>query len=76
MLPPPHVRIFYFCYSHDRPTGGQKQAYHHVDILNRHPPSSLFPVGDAPSLVARVEQIAAAYPDRLSEFEAAATVGL
>jgi hypothetical protein len=30
------VRIFYFAYSHDRPTGGQKQAYRHVDILNRH----------------------------------------
>jgi hypothetical protein len=29
-------RIFYYCYSHDRPTGGQKQAYRHVDILNRH----------------------------------------
>jgi hypothetical protein len=29
------MRIFYFCYSHDRPTGGQKQAYRHVDILNR-----------------------------------------
>jgi glycosyltransferase involved in cell wall biosynthesis len=29
-------QIFYFCYSHDRPTGGQKQTYRHVDILNRH----------------------------------------
>jgi hypothetical protein len=28
-------RIFYFCYSHDRPTGGQKHTYTHVDILNR-----------------------------------------
>ena len=28
------VRIFYFAYSHDRPTGGQKQTYRHVDILN------------------------------------------
>jgi hypothetical protein len=30
------VRVFYFAYSHDRPTGGQKQCYRHVDILNRH----------------------------------------
>lgn len=28
--------IFYYCYSHDRPTGGQKHTYQHVDILNRH----------------------------------------
>ncbi|MBW1980187.1 MAG: glycosyltransferase family 4 protein [Deltaproteobacteria bacterium] len=27
-------RIFYFCYDHQNPTGGQKQAYAHVDILN------------------------------------------
>lgn len=27
--------IFYYCYSHDRPTGGQKHTYQHVDILNR-----------------------------------------
>lgn len=28
-------RIFYFCYDHDRATGGQKHTYQHVDILNR-----------------------------------------
>lgn len=28
--------IFYYCYSHERPTGGQKHTYQHVDILNRH----------------------------------------
>jgi glycosyltransferase involved in cell wall biosynthesis len=27
-------RIFYYCYSHDRPNGGQKHTYRHVDILN------------------------------------------
>jgi len=26
--------IYYFCYSHNRPTGGQKETYKHVDILN------------------------------------------
>lgn len=29
-------RLFYFCYSHDQPTGGQKHTYQHVDILNKH----------------------------------------
>lgn len=29
-------KIFYYCYSHERPTGGQKHTYQHVDILNRH----------------------------------------
>lgn len=29
-------RIFYFCYDHDRATGGQKHTYQHVDILNKH----------------------------------------
>jgi glycosyltransferase involved in cell wall biosynthesis len=28
-------RIFYFCYDHNNPTGGQKITYQHVDILNR-----------------------------------------
>jgi glycosyltransferase involved in cell wall biosynthesis len=28
--------IFYYCYSHERPSGGQKHTYQHVDILNRH----------------------------------------
>lgn len=27
-------KIFYFCFSHNRPTGGQKDTYKHVDILN------------------------------------------
>lgn len=27
-------RIFYYCYDHQRPTGGQKSMYKHVDILN------------------------------------------
>ena len=27
-------RIFYFCYSHNKPRGGQKHTYGHVDILN------------------------------------------
>lgn len=29
-------KIFYFCYDHDRATGGQKHTYQHVDILNKH----------------------------------------
>jgi glycosyltransferase involved in cell wall biosynthesis len=29
-------KIFYFCYRHNRPTGGQKHTYRHVDILNQH----------------------------------------
>lgn len=29
-------RIFYFAYSHQRPTGGQKHTYRHVDILTSH----------------------------------------
>jgi hypothetical protein len=29
------VRIFYFAYSSNKPTGGQKCTYRHVDILNR-----------------------------------------
>ncbi|MGH9159510.1 MAG: glycosyltransferase [Vicinamibacteraceae bacterium] len=33
MTPP---RIFYFAYSHQRPTGGQKHTYRHVDILTSH----------------------------------------
>ncbi len=28
-------RIFYFCYRHNQPRGGQKHTYRHVDILNR-----------------------------------------
>jgi hypothetical protein len=28
-------RIFYHCYDHNRPTGGQKDTYQHVDVLNR-----------------------------------------
>jgi hypothetical protein len=28
-------RIFYFAYDHQRPTGGQKSVYRHVDHLNR-----------------------------------------
>jgi glycosyltransferase involved in cell wall biosynthesis len=27
-------KIFYFCYSHSHPNGGQKETYQHVDILN------------------------------------------
>ena len=27
-------RIFYYCYDHNRPTGGQKDTYLHVDTLN------------------------------------------
>lgn len=30
------IRAFYFCYPHNRPTGGQKHTYEHVDILNQH----------------------------------------
>jgi glycosyltransferase involved in cell wall biosynthesis len=30
------MRIYYFCFDHDRPTGGVKQIYRHVDILRRH----------------------------------------
>ena len=29
-------KIFYFCYRHDRPAGGQKHTYRHVDILNKY----------------------------------------
>ena len=29
-------KMFYFCYDHQRPTGGQKQTYRHIDILNKH----------------------------------------
>jgi len=29
-------KIFYFCYDHQTPTGGQKQMYRHIDILNKH----------------------------------------
>jgi glycosyltransferase involved in cell wall biosynthesis len=29
-------RLFYFCFDHNRPSGGVKQIYRHVDILNRH----------------------------------------
>ena len=32
----PKINIFYFCYSHNNPTGGQKHTYRHVDILNEH----------------------------------------
>lgn len=28
-------RIFYHCYDHNRPTGGETDTYQHVDILNR-----------------------------------------
>ena len=31
---PDSPRIFYFCYDHQKPTGGQKQFYRHVDLLN------------------------------------------
>ena len=30
------LKMFYFCYDHQRPTGGQKQMYRHIDILNKH----------------------------------------
>ncbi len=29
-------RIYYFCYDHNLPRGGQRHTYRHVDILNRH----------------------------------------
>jgi hypothetical protein len=29
-------RIFYHCYDSQRPSGGQKDTYQHVDVLNRH----------------------------------------
>lgn len=29
-------KIFYYCYDHNRPGGGQKHTYEHVDILNDH----------------------------------------
>ena len=29
-------QIFYLCYDHQKPSGGQKQMYRHVDILNKH----------------------------------------
>jgi glycosyltransferase involved in cell wall biosynthesis len=29
------MRIFYHCYDHNHPTGGQKHTYQHVDVLNR-----------------------------------------
>jgi Glycosyl transferases group 1 len=29
-------RIFYYCYRHNKPTGGQKHTYRHVDILNQY----------------------------------------
>jgi len=32
----PNARIFYFTYDHNKPTGGQKHTYRHVDILNKH----------------------------------------
>jgi hypothetical protein len=32
----PEPNIFYFCYDHNRPTGGNKCIYRHVDILNKH----------------------------------------
>jgi hypothetical protein len=27
--------IFYYCHDHNRPTGGEKHSYQHVDVLNR-----------------------------------------
>jgi hypothetical protein len=30
-----HPRLFYLCDDHDRPVGGQKHTYQHVDVLNR-----------------------------------------
>jgi hypothetical protein len=30
------MRIYYFCFDHNRPTGGIKQIYRHVDVLRRH----------------------------------------
>ncbi|MBN1850760.1 MAG: glycosyltransferase [Deltaproteobacteria bacterium] len=32
----PQPQIFYFCYDHQKPSGGQRQMYRHVDILNQH----------------------------------------
>jgi glycosyltransferase involved in cell wall biosynthesis len=29
-------RLFYFAWDHNRPTGGQRKCYRHVDILNHH----------------------------------------
>lgn len=29
------MRLFYHCYDHNRPSGGQKDTYQHVDVLNR-----------------------------------------
>jgi glycosyltransferase involved in cell wall biosynthesis len=29
-------RLFYHCYDHQMPRGGQKETYRHVDILNEH----------------------------------------
>jgi len=29
------ANIFYYCYDHDAPTGGQKHSYEHVNILNK-----------------------------------------
>ena len=34
-MKPTAPRIFYFCYRHNQPRGGQKHTYRHVDILNR-----------------------------------------
>ena len=28
------TQIFYYCYDHSRPTGGEKHSYQHVDVLN------------------------------------------
>jgi hypothetical protein len=30
------TKIFYFAYDHQRPTGGQKSVYRHVEILRKH----------------------------------------
>lgn len=27
-------KIFYYCYDHNQPTGGEKHSYQHVDVLN------------------------------------------
>lgn len=32
----PKSKIYYFCFSHNHPRGGQKHAYRHVDILNKY----------------------------------------
>lgn len=29
-------KVFFYCYDHNRPTGGQKHTYEQVDILNNH----------------------------------------